>query len=117
MSEQYNKLYVVSWDMYGIEALVPVTDIEADAIIGTLKGDGKSFNLNQTINSIILRARFNQQRHYEVYYFYADSNLTVDDIKTYFSETPQDAADWVRKNGFQLYSDRVKQDDPRVLIR
>jgi hypothetical protein len=54
---------------------------------------------------MILRARYNSQRHYEIYSF--DSVLTEEDIKETFASDPQLMVDAIRNVGHEIYSDRV----------
>ena len=114
-----DKTYVVSYDMYGLESVVPITDMEQQGIMDALiSGSAITYKkINQTIEMILLRARVNMHRRYEVYAIAADPSLNEQDIRDFFTTSPQSAADWCRKNGQKLYSDRASEDDDRVLIR
>jgi hypothetical protein len=57
---------------------------------------------------MVLRARFNPQRHYEVYSIAADNGITDEDIRGMFDADPQCAADIIRERGNKIFSDRVK---------
>jgi hypothetical protein len=62
-----------------------------------------------------LRARFNPQRHYEIYIVTATPGIDKDDIREMFENNPQTAADTIRRIGHKYYSDRAQED--RVVIR
>ena len=57
------------------------------------------------LQMLILRARYNSQRHYEIYTF--DSELSEEDIKETFVSAPQVIVDAIRNVGHELYIDRV----------
>ena len=68
-----------------------------------------------SLHHLILRAKFNMQRAYEIYTVEATEGITADDIRDMFENSPQTAADTIRDRGNCLHSDRVTDD--RVLIR
>lgn len=59
------------------------------------------------LNHMILRARFNPQRHYEIYTVNVDYTITATDMADMFDSDPQGTVDLIRKRGHQLYSDRA----------
>jgi hypothetical protein len=61
-----------------------------------------------------LRARFNTQRHYEIYAIGVDGTITQEDIRDMFETDPQYAADLIRARGERIYSDRRSQRDAIV---
>jgi len=65
--------------------------------------------LNQIVQRILIRARANSQRHYEVYTIQTAHGITEQDLRDMFNNNPQHAADLIRERGNQLYSDRVTQ--------
>ena len=67
------------------------------------------------LNHLMLRARYNPQRHYEIYQVQATDGITADDIRDMFEASPQTAADTIRRLGHCYFSDRVQED--RVVIR
>ena len=101
------------WDMTGLECLINVSVIqekheqwEKENIFNILKEEAASPSpANIPLNQLILRARYNSQRHYEIYTF--DSALTEDDIKETFESDPQVMVDAIRSCGHEIYSDRV----------
>ena len=101
------------WDMTGLECLINVTTIqkqhekwEKENLFRILKDQTKSLKpANVPLDMMILRARYNSQRHYEIYTF--DSELTEKYIKQTFESDPQVMVDAIRNVGHELYSDRV----------
>ena len=101
------------WDMTGLECLINVSTIqkehekwEKENIFRILKDQIKEVKpRNVPLDSMILRARYNSQRHYEIYTF--DSELSEEDIKETFASDPQVIVDAIREVGHELYSDRV----------
>ena len=62
---------------------------------------------------MLLRARVNSQRVYEIYEF--NSTLGYDELKEAFTGDPQPVVEWVRKNGIKVYSDNVKQNRKMIV--
>ncbi len=97
--------YIVMWDMNGLEAIINVSDGEREAIVQTLAD--QPITWRNPIQFMLLRARFNSHRHYEIYTF--DSEMTTKEISTLFKKSPQLMANTIREVGHQLYSDRIAQ--------
>lgn len=118
--------YIVSWDQTGLEAVVPVSDLErrvqqaeAEKVWHTLADRTPPQNphareLNQIMTQLIMRARANSQRHYEIYLITADAGITADDVRDMFCNDPQSSADTVRRIGTKIYSDRVCPDQVKI---
>lgn len=106
--------FIVSWDNTGVEYCEDITAYHPDEwakthLLNTIKTNEVSHNpLSGLVNSLTLRARFNSQRHYEIFIFTADEGIDVDDIRTWYTTDPQGFADWVREFYMKkIYSDRV----------
>lgn len=98
--------FVITWCNQGLEGIIPVTSIERDATFKAMKGDPLPAAPIQKVNMMILRARFNLQRAYEIYAIEAVDGITADDIKEMFEACPQTAAETIRRIGQKIYSDR-----------
>jgi hypothetical protein len=98
--------YVVMWDCYGLESVAQVPD-PAQATFAVLQGKKPAQLPN--INMWALRARFNTQRHYEIYVISTEQNISENDIREMFEADPQKAADTIRRLGHKFYSDRASQ--------
>lgn len=105
-------IFAIMWDCHGLEACERVPD-PADTTFALLKGAEPPQLPN--INHWALRARYNTQRHYEIYIITAVPGIDRDDIVAMFEANPQSAADTIRRIGHCYYSDRAKQD--QIVIR
>jgi len=59
------------------------------------------------LSYMIMRAKANLQRRYEIYEF--NSQLSMKEVEEAFKVAPQSLVDWIRKNGYKVYSDYEKQ--------
>ena len=105
--------FVVVWDNTGLEYVGNVTEDEQRRMWGELNGKPVSSQL-PNVNHLLLRARYNSQRHYEIYLIAATDGITTNDIRNMFEASPQTAADTIRRLGHCYYSDRV--DKNKILI-
>ena len=115
-------LFIVSWDNTGLEACVDVTEdrdqsesFEQEKLFDILR-DPETVpqnehlrRVNQMVSTMMMRARYNPQRHYEIYTVTTDRGITQQDLCDLFETSPQAAADMIRERGTRLYSDRVNQ--------
>lgn len=112
--------YVLSWDCHGLEAVINISDIEKENMWAALSdisensNKGRPNTVNSIVNMLMLRARFNTQRHYEIYAIDTDASITAEDLRQQFDDNPQGMADLIRERGRQLYSDRVNQDKIKI---
>lgn len=106
--------FLVVWDQLGLECCMDVTEDQQRRMWQKLKGEPVSQSQIPNINHIMLRARFNSQRHYEIYTVEATDGITAEDIREMFETSPQSAADTIRRLGHCIHSDRAERD--RVLI-
>jgi hypothetical protein len=65
------------------------------------------------LQMLILRAKFNSQRAYEIYEF--NSTFSYKELIEAFNESPQPIVEWIRENGKKVYSDYVKQDRKMIV--
>ena len=106
--------FLIMWDQLGLECCIDVTEDQQRRMWQTLRGEPVSESTIPNYNHLLLRARFNSQRHYEIYSVEATDGITAEDIKEMFRASPQSAADTIRRLGHCLHSDRATND--RVLI-
>lgn len=103
--------FIFSWDQLGIEAIVPITQYEhhdKQNLIRILSEKSVERNpLDSIVRSLILRARYNPQRHYEIYAVDCDESMDETFWRRQWEEHPQATADLIRDRGHKLYSDRV----------
>ena len=98
--------FVVVWDNTGLEYVGNVTEDEQRRVWGKLNGKPVSSQLPNA-NTLVIRARANPQRHYEIYLVNVTDGITTDDIRDMFEASPQTAADTIRRLGHCYYSDRA----------
>jgi hypothetical protein len=112
--------FIVSWDHLGLEAIVPIDGDAYSEDMHSMLADSyderRSYlrKLNSAIQSLVLRARMNPQRNYEIYSISTDG---IDEIRlrSFFKSDPQTIAGIIREKGEKIYSDRVRED--RVFIK
>jgi hypothetical protein len=76
----------------------------------TLKGEKPKVRI-PGIDLLILRARANPQRNYEIYTVQVEPDVNLKDIREMFKDSPQDIVDLVRARGHKIYSDRLYTED------
>jgi hypothetical protein len=99
-----NSIFAIMWDCHGLEAVARVPN-SADTTFALLKGEKPPELPN--IEHWKLRARYNAQRHYEIYVITAQPGIDVEDIRSMFEASPQTAADTIRRIGQCYHSDRA----------
>lgn len=110
-----SNLFLVSWDCTGLEAVINVTDYEKEATWATLKNEDPPVRLGSMVNHLMLRARANSQRHYEIYTMNVAEGISDEDIRGMFDADPQGSADLIRDRGNQIYSDRENLVDRKII--
>lgn len=112
--------YLLSWDMYGLEALIPldpllakVRERDKELLFARIKDPkGNHHNdaiadINRHVNLLMMRARYNSQRHYEIYCIDTTDEITEDYLRDMFKENPQGTVDLIRERGEEIYSNRM----------
>lgn len=104
MKKQYK--FLAMWDCDGLECLFDVTDMEGDAMMSGLRGE--TYKMPFNLSMMMMRARYNNQRSYEIYTF-VTSGMDYDDVKDMFDNDPQIIVESIRENGNMIYSDYSKK--------
>lgn len=111
--------YLVYWCEEGLESVVPITQYEqcdSENTFRVLNNQEPVRNpLNQMIQNMMLRARVNSQRHYELYAIDCETSISKEDIAQMFEDNPQTAAELFRSRGHRLYSDRAANNRVRIV--
>ena len=102
-----NHQFLVMWCNQGLECVVDITEDEQRRMWQQLKGEKVSETSVPNVYHMILRARYNTQRHYEIYTVEATAGITADDIRDMFENSPQTAAETIRERGHCIHSDRA----------
>ena len=112
--EPLRRAFAVMWDCHGLESIGEIVDpaLKTWAILGNKTVPKENFNIEHWK----LRARFNSQRHYEIYAIGVDGSITKEDLVEMFKTDPQYAADLIRARGEKLYSDRRSADEKIAII-
>jgi hypothetical protein len=95
--------FLAMWDCDGLECMFDITDMEHDAMIAGLKDE--PFKTPFNLTALMLRARYNSQRSYEIYTFETEDEYGLDEMKTMFNNSPQYFAELIREKGNKIYSD------------
>lgn len=95
--------FLAMWDCNGLECLFDITDHDGDMLMAKLKGE--TFKVPYNISMMMMRARTNLQRSYEIYSFTTDSSLDYDDVKALFETDPQTIVNSIREHGHMIHSD------------
>lgn len=105
------------WDNTGFEYLQDISELEPtnwekQQLLQMLQDKPVTGNpLNGMLNYFEMRARANQQRHYEIYTFDIDDSIDELDLQHWAETDAQTLVDWIRENGVKLYSDRKTEKD------
>lgn len=109
--------FIAMWDNTGLECILNVTKHEKEIdewekrkVWNVLKDNKLVEPKPRTpLQMMIIRARANPQRHYEIYGFTSDESEKY--VREIFQTEPQMIVDWIRENGAKIYSDSVNKKD------
>lgn len=102
------RTFIISWDMTGLECVIDADELQGENVLRALKGE-RSDALRNTLQMLMLRARYNTQRHYEIYSINTAWEISKEDLEQMFENDPQGSADLIRERGKKLYSDRINK--------
>jgi hypothetical protein len=77
-------------------------------------GNRLKSKISNAISFLMLRARYNSQRHYEIYSVPVSDDITEQDIRELFDLDPQNAAELMRGRGHKMYSARVDKNIVKI---
>ena len=110
--------FIFSWDIYGIEGIIPIDRYEhwdQENLLKLLANKRPEKNPLETIvKTLILRASYNSQRQYEIYAVACDESCDEEFWQHQWKEYPQETADLVRERGHKLYSGRIDQTKVKI---
>jgi hypothetical protein len=104
--------FIFSWDELGIDSIVPITQYENWDKVQMLTSRNR---INEIIRGLMLRARYNGQRHYEIYAIDCDAELDEEFWRRRWIEDPQLCADIVRERGIKMYSARAESAGVKIV--
>ena len=114
MSSQNNYKFLLMWDCYGLEYIYDLGDWERRKVWDILK-EQKTVDNPAPLTALILRARYNPQRHYEIYIL-ETVDVDKDTIVQCFKDNPQSIVDLIRTRGVKIHSDRASQRTKEVIV-
>jgi hypothetical protein len=99
--ESIPHIFLFMWDMYGLEFCQDVTVVEKRNMMAALKGQPleRPFNLN----ALLMRARINSQRNYEIFTMTVEQGIAEQDVINWFNSNPQEAVNQIRARGRRLH--------------
>jgi hypothetical protein len=110
--------FIFGWDQLGIESIVPISQyerIDIDNTMRLLREEPIIRNpLNDIIQMLTLRARFNTHRHYEIYAIDCDPGMDEKFWQEQWDKYPQETAEIIRQRGHKLFSDRAQPDSIKI---
>ena len=109
------------WDNQGLECLYDVdlhmnryNEWEKQKVVSILKEQRIPDQPSGIpLQLMILRAKVNSQRAYEIYEF--NSTMGYKELVAVFNDDPQPVVEWIRENGKKVYSDYVKQERKMIV--
>ena len=105
--------YLAMWDCYGLEYLCNLTEYSANITYATLME--RPVPNSPPLDALMMRARFNPQRNYEIYTFNVEDDVSEEELTEAFKVNPQFIVEHIRKNGQKMWSDRITDIDKRVI--
>lgn len=104
------------WDMYGLECIYDLTKHmkeherwKKEKMWSVLKGEEhREEPLGPPLPLLLIRAKVNMQRRYEIYEFMSELSLYT--VQQLFKDDPNFIAKWIRENGVKIYSDYQEKD-------
>lgn len=104
--------FLFSWSVMGIESIVPITQYEEYDKINVWNALSDKPQVRNPLTSIlqhmILRARVNPQRFYEIYAIDCEEDYTEEFWTEMWTNSPQECAELIRERGTKIYSDYIK---------
>ena len=108
--------FIVMWCNEGLEYVADITADEQRVVVEALRGNASPRHAYANPFHLRLRAQFNTQRHYEIYYIGVEEGVTEQDIKDMFRYDPQGSADLIRSKGTCFYSNRLDPNQRSVIV-
>ena len=107
-----SKVYICMWDERGFETIKDCTKWERESLLNTIAGKELS-KPPVNLQAMMMRARFNPQRHYEIWTFNTEESLDEETLWRYAEDNPQALADMIRARGKRLYGEPATT-QPRI---
>ena len=105
MSKQEPTKFLIMWDNTGLECVLDISSYEKELMWAKLSNTQPP---KLPIAQMMMRARANAHRCYEIYTITVEHNISVADMKDMFGDNPQATVNLIRARGIAIYSDRAK---------
>jgi hypothetical protein len=106
------------WNQYGIESIIPITQYEDQSKLDMwkiLKEEPTGKNpLDEIISAMMMRARFNTERSFEIYAMDCEEGITEENLWEFWDNSPQCAADLTRQKGVCIFSNRNMLNEVKI---
>ena len=97
--------FLLMWDCYGLETVADYTEYSQGKMWAELQ-DETYLGSFPSLNMLLMRARMNSQRNYEIYAVEAVEGITKEDLIQLFEDSPQHAAELIRERGYCIFNGR-----------
>jgi hypothetical protein len=112
MTTSRSRVYICMWDENGFETIVDMSSWERESLLNTIAGKELS-KPPVNLDAMMMRARFNPQRNYEIWTFNTEDSLDEDTLWGYAETDPQELVDMIRARGKRLYGEPTTT-EPRI---
>lgn len=102
--------FIIMWCNEGLEYIADITADNQRVMWESLQGRESPRHAYANPLHLRLRAQYNSQRHYEIYFAEVEDGVTEEDIREMFNASPQAAADTIRIAGTCFYSNRATKE-------
>lgn len=106
------RVYICMWDENSFETLKDCSSWERESLLNTIAGK-KLSTPPVNLTAMTMRARFNPQRHYEIWTFNTVEELDEETLWRWADENPQMLVDMIRDRGKKLYGEPATT-EPRI---
>jgi hypothetical protein len=100
------------WDERGFETIKDCSSWERESLLNTIAGK-KLSTPPVNLQAMMMRARFNPQRNYEIWTFNTEESLDEETLWSYAETDPQALVDMIRSRGKKLYGEPATT-EPRI---
>lgn len=97
------RVYICMWNEHGFEILKDFSSWERESLLNTIAGKELS-PPPVNLTAMVMRARFNPQRNYEIWTFNTEEQLDEETLWRYADKNPQALVDMIRDRGKRLYA-------------
>ena len=105
--------YLAYFDCLGFECVYNITALESEFVMSTLQN--QQYDLPFNLDAMKMRARFNSQRHPEIWFFNVSEDISEQDVRDLADSNPQYLVDFIRANGKNVYGKKSRSAAPVIV--